>query len=162
MANKQEILSLVIEPMALLARPVINREEDPNGYARAVNQYVEGLKDFPPPTLRLGMELWRADWTAGIWPVPGRLRIYMCQAERDLGQANPQPRLNRPEELEIPQKDRQRIGKALGNLRQMLKGELGDAKQMMDEQYYDQVCGKMFGPAHRAKMLDRFARNRGI
>lgn len=58
----------------------------------------------------------------------------------------------------LPKSDRQKIQKALGNLVEVLEGKHGDPGKMSAEQYYDVVCGTIFGPAHKAEMLQRLDR----
>lgn len=96
MATAQEVTDLVIKPMSLTCKPQTDPRANPESYAHMVNQYVESLLEYPPDVLRLGMRKWRDEWTVGVWPVVGKLRMYMNEAQREKGRANPAPRLPKP------------------------------------------------------------------
>ena len=96
MATAQEVTEMVIKPMSLACKPQTDPRANPESYAYMVNQYVESLLEYPPEVLRLGMRKWRDEWTVGVWPVVGKLRTYMNEAQREKGRANPAPRLPKP------------------------------------------------------------------
>lgn len=84
MATPEEINEIVIKQLRALYKPEKNPEIYPEDYARMVGLYVQSLTDYTPEVLELGMDLCRREWTFMGWPVPGKIREWMCEAERQI------------------------------------------------------------------------------
>lgn len=161
MASRAEVIESVIRPLHAIARPVCDPAADQAGYARGVDQYCEVLAPFNPAELRDGMAKFRDDWTHGLWPVPGKLKLYMIEAQRERRPALPKPPEHRPwRENRVSHQDRQRISQQLANLRKLQSGAFGEPAAMTDAEWYDHVYGETMTPKHRAETLERMAARR--
>lgn len=92
MATPEEVNEIVIKQLTAIYRPQKDPMEYPEDFARMTALYVEVLTDFHPAILRVGMEILRREWAFTSWPVPAKVREFMCEAER----------LGRKDEPKIP------------------------------------------------------------
>lgn len=146
MASATEIAAIVIDGMAAVCKPVNEPKTDPEGYRRCQAAFTESMAPFTQAVLQRGMALWLEEWTYPTWPTPAKLRVFMCRAQRDMGKANPAPRLPPPSRFNGPPVNVQ------GSLAFALESD------MTDEQVYDYLYGDTRVPAHKTKTLENIER----
>ena len=127
-----EIVDLVMKPMARIFTRAPVSQANPQEYAEMVNQYVRQLVGFRQEVLERGLLNLERDWTHQTWPTPAKLRSFMCEAEAEL---RPQPPKieHKPEpEYEPTPEERAEVSKKLQALVAKLKAAPAPSMKPVD------------------------------
>lgn len=138
-------------------------DEDPEGYASLMEQWIYALDDYEPAALKAGYEKFIRQWRWQSWPAPGFMRELVHEAQKEI---NPllTSHYQAPHDERTPT-ERQRMEYQLAQWRKWMDGKAPENTYPHSPEFdpgaqYDFIYDGSLGPNHRAEMIERMLGNR--
>lgn len=128
--------------------------EPHSGSPKEQAAYLSALGEFSEPVLEAVADRVTREWTFRTWPVPGLLRKWAIEIQREKEPHRP-PEHRRFKPNLVPREERERVARFAGRMRKLMAS--GEYSGMSHEEAYDAVYRDEMGEAHKREMLDRLS-----